>query len=269
MYPTIDLGVLQLSSFSVMLVLAFLVAALIGVRQATLLKIDPQIVWSLLPWAAVAGLVGAQLYSVVLSLLQGGVSDPAAALSNRGQVFYGGLIAGVVVVAWRFRRTGHPLHILFDYGVPCVAIAHAIGRIGCFLVGDDYGYHTSLPWAVAFPNGAPPSTAGYLRSMGDHIGPDVPASVVMAVHPVQLYEALVLAILGAMCWSASRRPHRPFTVFAAYAIAYGLWRFGIEFLRPKNDHLIGSITSAQIISLGLLLLGIVLVVRARGATGSR
>jgi phosphatidylglycerol:prolipoprotein diacylglycerol transferase len=269
MYPLIELGPLDVSSFSVMLVLAFLVAALIGVRQATFLKVDSQIVWGLLPWGAVAGLAGAQLYSVVLSLLQGGASDLSAVLANRGQVFYGGLIAGVLVVGWRFRRTGLPMHLLFDYGAPCVVIGHAIGRIGCFLVGDDYGYHTSLRWAVAFPDGAPPSTAGYLRSMGDDIPSDVPASTVMAVHPVQLYEAFVLATLGAMLWSASRRPHRPYTVGAAYAITYGFWRFGIEFIRPKNDQLLAGITSAQAISVAMVILGVTLLVRSRAGAPRR
>ena len=264
MYPTIDLGVLQVSSFSVMLVLASLVATLFGVRQARFLAVDTQIVWGLLPWIAVAGLAGAQLYSVVVGLL-GGNTDVAAVWQNRGQVFYGGLIAGLLAAMWRFRRTGLPMHLLLDYGAPCIAIAHAIGRVGCFLVGDDYGYQTALPWAVAFPNGAPPSTAGYLRSMGADIPASVPASSVMSVHPVQLYEAFFLATLAVLLWQASRRPHRPFSVFGMYAIAYGVWRFAIEFLRPKNDHLLGFLTSAQVISIAMVLLGIALVSRPRGA----
>lgn len=264
MYPLISIGSLQLSSFSVMMALAFLTAALLGVRQAQFLKVDSGIVWTLLPWAAVSGLVGAQLYSIVLSVLVRSTTVPWA-LSNRGQVFYGGLIAGTLVTAWRFRRTGLPLHLLFDYGAPCVAIAHAIGRIGCFLVGDDYGYPTSVPWAVAFPNGAPPSTAGYLRSMGAEIALDVPAAAVMSVHPVQLYEALVLIVLGVLLWRASRRPHKAFSVFMLYALAYGAWRFVVEFWRPKNDHLLVGLTSAQLISLGLMALGTGLFIRMRRA----
>jgi phosphatidylglycerol:prolipoprotein diacylglycerol transferase len=59
------------------------------------------------------------------------------------------------------------LAALRGYGVPLVrglaaaspglALGHAIGRVGCFLVGDDYGRPSTLPWAVAFPKGLPPT----------------------------------------------------------------------------------------------------------------
>ena len=260
MYPHISIGSLQVSSFSATMLLAFLVATWLGVRQARFLRVDADIVLRLLPWAAAAGLAGAQLYSVIGGVLHG-QTDIAALWSRRGQVFYGGLIAGTLMTMWRFRRTGLPQHILFDYGAPCVAIGHAIGRIGCFLVGDDYGMPTTLPWGVAFPLGAPPSTAGYLRSMGVSIDSSVLPSTVMAVHPVQLYEATVLGVLGAVLWRATRRPHRPYTVFAVYAMTYGAWRLGIEWLRPKDDHLPIGITSAQLVSLALLALGAFIFMR--------
>jgi phosphatidylglycerol---prolipoprotein diacylglyceryl transferase len=261
MYPQITIGSVQIASFSLMLVVAFLVATMFASRQARFLNFSPMIVWGLLPWAAVAGLAGAQLYSVIINIATG--DDIMTAFANRGQVFYGGLIAGTAVAAWRFRRAGLPLVWMFDYGAPCVAIAHAIGRIGCFLVGDDYGLPTSLPWGVAFPNGAPPSTAQYLRSMGAHVNADIPAATVLAVHPVQLYEAAVLTVLAAWLWRASRRPHQPYAVVAVYAMAYGSWRFVIEFWRPKNDQLLGVLTSAQCISIGLALIGLFLYAKYR------
>jgi phosphatidylglycerol:prolipoprotein diacylglycerol transferase len=260
MYPHINIGSLQLSSFSLMMLLAFLVATWLGVRQAQFLRVEADVVLRLLPWAAVGGLAGAQVYSVAGGMLHGQM-DIAALWARRGQVFYGGLIAGTLVTMWRFRRTGLPQHLLFDYGAPCVAIGHAIGRIGCFLVGDDYGMPTTLPWGVAFPLGAPPSTAAYLRSMGASIDPGILPSTVMSVHPVQLYEAAVLTVLGVVLWRASRRPHRAYSVFAAYAVTYGAWRLGIEWLRPKDDHLPIGITSAQLISVVLLTLGALIFMR--------
>lgn len=55
---------------------------------------------------------------------------------------------------------------------PALALAHAIGRVGCFLVGDDYGIPSDVPWAVAFPEGLPPTS--------------------LRVHPTQLYETAAL-----------------------------------------------------------------------------
>ena len=59
---------------------------------------------------------------------------------------------------------------------PALAVGHAIGRIGCFLVGDDYGRPSDLPWSVAFPEGLPPTS--------------------VRVHPTQLYEAAALAVVA-------------------------------------------------------------------------
>ena len=264
MYPQITIGSLHLQSFSVVLLLAFVAGSLIGAGHLRFLKVDPFFIWKLTPWAAAGGLIGAQLYSVVLNLVWGGM-DLATALANRGQVFYGGLFGGVLTALWCFHRAGLPRVWMFDYGVSCIAFAHAVGRIGCFLVGDDYGVPTTAPWGVAFPQGAPPSTAGYLRTRGVEIATSIPDATVMAVHPVQLYECAVLVVLGVLLWRAARRPHRPYAVLAMYALSYGSWRFFIEFWRPKNDHLLLDITSAQLISFGLVLVGVATLVRGRGS----
>ena len=57
-------------------------------------------------------------------------------------------------------------------------------------------------------------------------------------------------------------------MFAAYAVVYGAWRFGIEYLRPKDDHLPIGITSAQLISLVLLMLGAAILMRRNRVTPS-
>ena len=61
-----------------------------------------------------------------------------------------------------------PLMQVLSAAAPAMTLGHAVGRIGCFLVGDDYGRPTSLPWGMAFPEGLPPTTD--------------------RVHPTQLYE---------------------------------------------------------------------------------
>jgi phosphatidylglycerol:prolipoprotein diacylglycerol transferase len=73
----------------------------------------------------------------------------------------------------RWRRL--PIISTLAAAAPGLAAGHAIGRIGCFLVGDDYGRPTDLPWAVAFPEGLPPTE--------------------LPVHPTQLYEAAALAVV--------------------------------------------------------------------------
>lgn len=126
---------------------------------------------------------------------------------------------------------------------PALAIGHAIGRIGCFLVGDDYGRPSNLPWAVAFPEGLPPTY--------------------FPVHPRQLYEAAALAVLAALLIRWRRRGVEDRVVLGRYFAVAGSIRFVIEFIRV-NAQVIGPFTLAQLISLSLLIVGLWLIV-----TGSR
>ena len=85
------------SSFSVAMLLAFLLAVCVGLSQARFVGVDPHIVWQILPWGAVAGLAGARLYSLVWHLPQ--VLHGEIAWSSLGEVWYGGLIGGVAAAA--------------------------------------------------------------------------------------------------------------------------------------------------------------------------
>lgn len=263
MYPALTLGPFTLPSYDVAMLAAMLLGTWLGTRQARHVGVDPMIAWQILPWAAVGGIVGAKAYAA-LSHLDEVVRHPAA-LANVGLVWYGGAIVGTAAAAWRFRRAGLPLHLLFDYGAAPMAFGHAVGRVGCFLVGDDYGLPTNLPWAVSFPHGAPPSTAGNLRAVGAHVPPAIPDSQVLAVHPTQLYEVAALVLIGSYLWRASRAPHRPWTVFARYALLYGAWRFLVEFIRAKEDRFSFGLTTAQLVSVGVVALGAALLWHARTA----
>ena len=116
-------------------------------------------------------------------------------------------------------------------------------RIGCFLVGDDYGKPTNLPWGIAFPQGLPPT--------------EVP------VHPTQLYEAAFLGWLGCMLlrW---RRQHVPDAiVLGRYLVLTGIARFLIEFIRI-NERVALGLTVAQWVSLTLIVCGtVILALRSR------
>jgi phosphatidylglycerol:prolipoprotein diacylglycerol transferase len=148
------------------------------------------------------------------------------------------LIGGVGTGVLMLRRAGVPILTAVAAATPALAIGHAIGRIGCFLVGDDYGRPTTLPWGVAFPLGLPPT--------------DVP------VHPTQLYETALLLPLAAMLLHVRRRGWSDRAVIGAYLLAAGAIRFGIEFVRV-NLPVAGPLTVAQLISLALIVVGSVLV----------
>jgi phosphatidylglycerol:prolipoprotein diacylglycerol transferase len=107
-----------------------------------------------------------------------------------------------------------------------------MGRVGCFLVGDDYGKVTDVPWGVAFPQGMPPTND--------------------LVHPTQLYEMAWLLPVAGLLWS--RRWRSPF-LFGEYAALNGLGRLVIENWRV-NPKLALGMTEPQWIGIGLIVFGV-------------
>jgi phosphatidylglycerol:prolipoprotein diacylglycerol transferase len=120
----------------------------------------------------------------------------------------------------------------------CVCPGRGLGRVGCFLVGDDYGRPSDLPWAVAFPKGLPPT--------------DVP------VHPTQLYEAAALIIVAVLLFRWRRDRVDDIVVFGRYLVLAGAIRFAIEFVRI-NVRVLGPFSLAHLVSAALVLVGLAML----------
>lgn len=191
----------------------------------------------------VGGLAGAKL---VWAIEHVGREGPLIdLLLSRGGLswfggFAGGLIAGLVLL----HRRRVSIVAVLAAATPALVVAHAIGRVGCFLVGDDYGVPSDLPWAVAFPQGLPPTAT--------------------PVHPTQLYETLALVPIAwaLVRWRRQRRPDA--FVLGAYLVATGSVRFLIEFLRMRES-LFGPFAVAHVFAFTAVCVGVVLL---RGARSS-
>src|SRR5439155_7360558 len=164
--------------------------------------------------------------------------------SRGGLSWFGGLMGGVGTGLWMLRRRRVPVIAALSAATPALAVGHAIGRIGCFLVGDDYGRPSNLPWAVAFPRGLPPT--------------DVP------VHPTQLYEMFALFIVAWLLIRWRRHGVPDGVVLGRYLILAGTIRFAIEFIRV-NVRILGPFTLAHLVSLGLILTGALILLREPAA----
>ena len=268
MYPeliTLDLpvlGTITITSFGVMMALSFLTGFWI-VRLELLRKgMDEELAGDVLMGAIVGGIVGAKVYYVLLNWPQT-VQDPFGMLFSRaGLVWYGGFIGGAIGVALAIHRRKAPVPVLADVCAPALAFAYAVGRMGCFLVGDDYGRPTDSWVGIAFPKGSPPSTAGNLRRMfGVSIPESVPNTAVLAVHPTQLYEIGMSLLIFAILWRLRREPWTAGRLFSLWLALAGLERLIVEFFRAKDDRFFGSLTLAQLISIGLIVFGSWLFVR--------
>jgi phosphatidylglycerol---prolipoprotein diacylglyceryl transferase len=242
------IGPLAISPFGVLLALAFTAAYFQlrwGLRQV---RVGGEEDASAMVLAAgLGGIVGAKVYYAIL------YRDWHLLFDRFGLVWYGGFLLGAAAVIWTVRRRRLAAWPTLDAATPALALGYAVGRLGCFLVGDDYGRPTTLPWGVKFPNGLPPTTAASLRAeFGYVVPPGVADDQVLAVHPTQLYETLIaLAIWGVGVWLLRRRAGVGAVALVTFALL-AVERFGVEFLRAKDDRFLGSFTLAQLWSVVVL-----------------
>jgi len=243
-YPTLfDFFGISISSFGFMVGLAVVLGTYVGERMFVEANQSRDLPWSLAIVGFIAGAIGSKAWFIVERLSRG--DSWSQVLENRaGLTFYGGLIIGLLGL-WayaQYRKISFwvVLHLI---SVP-LALAQCIGRIGCFFVGDDYGRPTDVPWAFAFPEGAPPV--------------DVP------VHPTMLYESAWLAVASLLLWS---RRQRSSFLFGEYLMLAGAGRFVVEFWRI-NPALIGSFSNAQLTAIGLFALGAALWLYRTYSAGS-
>jgi phosphatidylglycerol:prolipoprotein diacylglycerol transferase len=214
-----------------MMAIAFLVGSWITARRMEEEGLDPDLATTLLIWVMLGGIFGSKLYFAIDVSLREGRPFFDLLFARDGITWYGGLIGGTLIGAIGCRHVGVPIKQFADCVAVAVAVGQAIGRIGCFLVGDDYGRPTDVAWGVTFPNGIQP--------------------VYDPVHPTQLYEIAWLLPVAAFLWS--RRKRSPF-LFGEYLALNGLGRIVIENWRI-NEPVLGF-TEPQWIGALLVVLGV-------------
>jgi phosphatidylglycerol:prolipoprotein diacylglycerol transferase len=260
MFPTLlKFGQFEITTFGLMMFLAFIGGGWVLSRQFRRFGLDEELASSIVVAAALGGIVGAKVYYAILfrswSLL----------FERAGLVWYGGLIGGFLACSWLVWRAKADYLKVADAAAPALSFGYALGRIGCFLVGDDYGRPTDAWYGVAFPKGAPPTTARSLREFGVAVDPAIPDYQVLRVHPTQLYEAGMALIMFAVLLWLNRQPHRRGMTWGLFLILLGIERFLVEIVRAKDDRFLGPFTVAQLISVLIVIAGAVWMARAKPA----
>ena len=214
-----------------MMAIGFLVATWLTGLRLREFNLNPELSSTMLLYCMIGGVVGSKLYFAVDVGIRSGQDFSSLFFARDGITWYGGLLGAIAVGALGCKIHGLSIRIFTSCVAVGAAVGQAFGRIGCFLVGDDYGIPTSLPWGIAFPLGAPPT--------------EIP------VHPTQLYECFWLFFVAAVLWK--RRKQSPF-LFGEYLIANGVGRFAIESIRTNTPIALG-LTQAQWIGLTISLFG--------------
>jgi len=274
----------HISSYPVLLLLGFFFGWLLARWRADrygILRRDLDNICLLLP---IAGLFGARLFARLfyakLPLL-----EALKVWEGDGLVFYGGFLFGALatVLYGAIRRMN--LVKLVDCVAPSVAVGLAFGRVGCFLAGCCWGdvcmnnsqlaashdpvavarIHTfpqvspdGFPLAVQFPK---KSDIYKQHARLNLLNADSTKS--LPVHPVQLYEAALAALLALYLVRRSRIAGNG-DVALMMLVGYAVIRFATEFIRADNKAYAFGMTFSQVVSV-YILLGCALVACIRAA----
>jgi phosphatidylglycerol:prolipoprotein diacylglycerol transferase len=146
-------------------------------------------------------------------------------LWDGGMSFHGGVIGTSLGILYLARKEGLPWLRIHDYVACCVPFGLFFGRLANFVNQELWGAVTNVPWAIRFEEVTP---------YGKLLGPPR--------HPSQLYEAgleglVLFAILSLMFWRTEAR-YQPGKLVGAFIFFYGVFRFGVEFIREPDSQLI-------------------------------
>jgi phosphatidylglycerol:prolipoprotein diacylglycerol transferase len=234
---------------------ALLVALMYAVRSARRSDLDPRKMYWAVVCAVLGGFFGGHLMNLFVHGWHGG---PLAMFQfwQGGKSYYGGLIGGGIAGGLFFHYRKLPVLAYADAAMPALALGYAVGRLGCFLNGDDYGTLTRVAWSVVYPPGA--------EAYADHLARGwitAGAAWSLPIHPAQLY-----ASLQGLCFFvllANWHPKRPGMRLCTYTFGYGVARFFMEYFRGDFRAVLGPFSLPQFFSLLFVFLGVALWWRSR------
>jgi len=265
MYPVIfDFGIISvfgfefhpvINSYGFMLMMAFYSCYYFLNKDLNRLGYDAKLASDIVFAAAVGGILGSKIYYLVENF-ERVKADPAGMIfSGAGLVFLGGLMGGTLGVTYVIKKNKLSWIKFADIVAPLLILGYAVGRIGCFLVGDDYGLPTNGPWGIAFPNGLPPSTYSVFQSYYPWISLEGFNPGVLKVHPTQIYESIIGFGIFYFLYQKRIKIVVIGSLFFTYLIFAGAERFFIEFLRVNTKYFFG-LSGSQLISLIMIFIGV-------------
>lgn len=243
MYNDIAIGPITVHMYGVMIALGFLMALVMTSYRGKKREMNDDIIWGIFFCAIIGGMAGSRILYYIVELPQI-VKDPSILLNfKNGYVVYGGIIGGILS-SYVYCRVKKAVFLqYFDLVMPAVSLAQGFGRLGCFFAGCCYGRETDAWYGITFhnsnfaPNGVSLIPTQIISSLGD------------------------FAICGLLLFYAGKEPQTG-RVASMYMLLYGVGRFAVEFLRDDYRGSVGVLSTSQLISIGIVAIGIVMYVIA-------
>ncbi len=237
MPSSFNIGPITIHFYGIAIMLGVIAATYLAQRVASRRGQDGNMVWDMLIWVLIAGVIGARVWHILTpmpDLVAQGITTyyylthPLAAIAIwNGGLGIPGAIAGGVLALWIYtRRHKLSLWVWLDILSPAVALGQAIGRWGNFFNQELYGAPTSLPWAI------------YIDPQHRYPGFENQAYY----HPTFLYESLWdLGNMALLLWLGRRLKDRLKVgdIFIIYLVVYAIGRFLLEFLRLDSSQVAG------------------------------
>ncbi len=258
-FPTIELGPLNLRTFGLMVALGVLIGSWIAAAYAERFGVPRDETYRVATWMVLAGIIGSRLTWAATHTDQIESPIDVIAIWEGGIQFSGGFICALIVGLPFFRRWGKVLrwNVLDGYALG-LSLGLALGRVGCYSVGEHFGRTSDFFLATRYDGGeVREPTLG-----------DVPLTVGTTFHNTALYEFLYLivlfVVLGGLVWSARRRGREvaAATLTGTFILFYGVARFLSDSLRV-NDERIAGMTGAQWMSLVMIPAGVWILWKVR------
>ncbi len=243
----LDLGIIQIYWYSICIFLAVLAACTVIYLESKKRKIDIDFITNLAFNTIIVSIIGARAYYVLFNLDYYS-ANPIEILEiwNGGLAIHGGIIAGSLFVIYYTKKNMENTLKIFDIIVVGLILGQAIGRWGNFFNQEAYGAITSVE---------------KLHSMG------IPDTIINGMYilgayrqPTFLYES-IWNLFGFVALLIIRRyPYlKDGQISGIYLIWYSVARFIIEGMR-SDSLMLGNFKVAQIVSLILMLIGIILFI---------
>lgn len=247
MHPVLfHIGSFNLYTYGLFVALGFMTAVFVSQKNAASHGIAPEIITDIFFVILVSGLLGARFLYVLINFddYKNNFLD-IFKIWNGGLVFFGGFISAVLFTAVYLKQKKLNIWKTADIISPGVALAHAMGRIGCFFAGCCYGKECDLPFAVKFTN------------------PESLAPIGIYLHPTQIYSVFSnLTLFFILLWLQKRKKFDGM-VFLIYIMLYSLFRSIIEFFRGdfRGDFFFEFLSMSQGIGLFVSMIALVLLIK--------